>query len=326
MKIKDRVLYYRRLIYFYMPDYIKSIISRRSDSLNKKMEHYRKIAKENKITKDNVCEILDSLNIKTDILLHSSEINIGKFLFKKEELVDILIDRVNIREHTLMAASLSFSEGMYNYVVKNTERVFDVKTAPIMTGVLNEIIANRPGVIRSLHPSHSVVAIGNRALYYTENHEMDETPFARNSPWWKIIESNGCILLFGAPKNITSIHAVEDAIGNVYPWKIYLKKKYAFDVIDVEGIHHTVLTTCHNPATSIRRTHLPDFIQELKKNGLWNSKPIGASEIVLLSAKGMALTYLNWVEKGYSIYGKHKVTHKLVERIEDIKSELSRQD
>lgn len=324
MNIVDKVRYYKNLTYVYTPDWIKRIIPVKRDSLKKTLEHYRKIAKENKITKDCICEILDSFTIQSDVLLHTSEMNIGKFLIKKEELAEIIINKVNTNDNTLITASLSFSGSMYDSVAKNKKRVFDVSTSPILTGVLNEIIATQNGAIRSLHPTHSVVALGPRASYYIKDHEKDETPFGNNSPWWKIIKSNGSILLFGAPHNITSIHAVEDAIGEVYPWKVYLKKKYMYDVVDVNGIHHSVLTTCHNPATTIRRTHLPDFIQELKNNGFWESHPIGASEIVLLSARGMALTYLNWVEKGYSIYGRHRVSQKLINKIEEIKAEINR--
>ena len=323
MKLLEKVRYYRALIYVYTPDWIKIKLQEKRGSLNKQIEYYRKIAKENKITKESICEILDCFVFSSDILLHTSEMNIGKFLIRKEELADVLINKVNLSKNTLVIASLSFSESMYDYVVKNKKRVYDVKSSPNMMGILNEIIAKQPGSIRSLHPTHSAVALGPNALFYVKDHEMDETPFGKNSPWWKIIKSNGNILLFGAPKNITSIHAVEDAIGDVYPWKIYLRKKYIFDVIDADGTHHSVRTTCHNPATSIRRTHLPDFIQELKNNGLWESHPIGASEIVLLNARGMAMAYLNWVEQGYSIYGKHKVSKKLIDRIEEIKKELS---
>ena len=323
MTFKERLFYYIDLIYVYTPDWIKRRIQEKRGSLNKKIEYYRRIAKENQISKDDICQILESLDIKSDILLHSSEMNIGKVLMKKEELANTIIDKVDISKNTLILAGLSFSESMFDYVVKNKNRVYDVKTSPILVGVLNEKIAERPESIRSLHPTHSAVALGPMAAFYIKDHEKDETPFGKNSPWWKIIKRNGSLLLIGAPRNITSIHAVEDAIGKEYPWKVYLRKKYLFDVVDAEGNHHSVLTTCHNPATSIRRTHLPDFIQELKNKGLWKSYPIGASEIVLLNARGMALTYLNWVENGFSIYGKHKVSQKLIDRIEEIKMELS---
>lgn len=323
MNLEERLIYYKKLIYVYTPDWIKSRIQKKRGSHNKTIEYYRKIAKENKITKEIIGGKLNSFTIDSDVLMHSSEMNIGKILMKKEDLANALINKVDISKNTFLIASLSFTGSMYDFVVKNKKRFYDVKTSPITMGLLNEKIAELPGAIRSLHPTHSAVALGPKAIYYTRDHEKDETPFGKNSPWWKIIENDGKILLFGAPRNITSIHAVEDAIGDVYPWKVYLKKKYAFDVVDEEGKHHKVLTTCHNPATSIRRTHMSDFIQELKNNGYWISYPIGASEIVLLSARGMALTYLNWVEKGYSIYGRHRVSQKLINRIEGIKAELN---
>lgn len=292
--------------------------------LRQTVSFYKRIAKENKIKREEFTSIFDRIKIDSDVLLHTSEMNIGKFLFPKSELVEIISDKVNLKKHTLVVAGLSLSESMYDYIVRKKVKTFNVKESPITTGVLNEIFAKTENSIRSLHPTHSAVALGLRAKYYTEGHELDDTPFGPNSPWWKIIKEGGKLLMLGAPKNFTSIHAVEDAIGKVYPWKVYLRKKYAFDVTDYNNDHITVYTKCHNPLTTLARDNeiMDEFISEMKARGYWESYPIGASEVAIVDAKGFALTYLDWIKNGKSIYGRHKVSTKLRERIEQIKKEI----
>lgn len=68
---------------------------------------------------------------------------------------------------------------------------------------------------------------------------------------------------------------------------------------------------------------MDEFISELKSKGYWESYSIGASEIALVDAKGFALTYLDWLENGKSIYGSHRVTTKLRERVEQIRKEMT---
>ncbi len=319
----NKLRYIKKVVAFYLPEKYRKKLQKKG--FQQMLSSYKKIAKENKISKEDVLEIFGQMNITSDVLLHTSEMNIGKFLFPKPELVEIISDIVNLREHTLVVAGLSLSESMYDYIVRKGVRTFNVLESPITTGVINELFAKKENAIRSLHPTHSAVAIGPRAKYYTEGHDLDDTPFGVHSPWWKIIKEGGKLLMLGAPKNFTSIHAVEDAVGKEYPWKVYLRKKFAFDVTGYNNNHVKVYTKCHNPMTTLARDSdiMDEFISELKSKGYWESYSIGASEIALVDAKGFALTYLDWLENGKSIYGSHRVTTKLRERVEQIKKEMT---
>ncbi len=319
----NRLKYIKRLIAFYLPKKYRKKLQEKG--LRQTLTTYKKIAKENKISREEILGIFNQINVNSDVLLHTSEMNIGKFLFPKGDLIQILSEKVNLKENTLIVASLSLSESMYDYIVRNGNRSYNVKESPIATGIINELFAHEKDAVRSLHPTHSAIAIGPRSKYYTDGHELDDTPFGQHSPWWKIIEQGGKLLMLGAPKNFTSIHAVEDAIGEEYPWKVYLRKKYAFDVTGYNNEHITVYTKCHNPLTTLARDGeiMDCFISDLRAKGFWESYPIGASEIALVDAKGFALTYLDWVDNGNSLYGRHCVSKSLHNKIMQIKNKIS---
>src|SRR5215831_12542887 len=53
---------------------------------------------------------------------------------------------------------------------------FDVRKTPSCVGAISESFRKIPGVVRSLHPTHSVAALGPRAGFLTEGHENASTP------------------------------------------------------------------------------------------------------------------------------------------------------
>lgn len=44
--------------------------------------------------------------------------------------------------------------------INEENRVFDVRRSPCCVGILPELFRQRPGVVRSLHPTHSMAAYG----------------------------------------------------------------------------------------------------------------------------------------------------------------------
>lgn len=52
--------------------------------------------------------------------------------------------------------------------INEENRVFDVRRSPCCVGILPELFRQRPGVVRSLHPTHSMAAYGKGAAAYLE--------------------------------------------------------------------------------------------------------------------------------------------------------------
>jgi len=96
-------------------------------------------------------------------------------------------------------------------VLPKTQALFDPAVQPACVGILPNIFRKRPGVVRSLHPSHSVAAFGKDAAQYTSGEENNNTPCARNGCMGKLIDRDAKIMFLGCPlsKN-TFIHGVEE--------------------------------------------------------------------------------------------------------------------
>src|SRR5690349_9002940 len=49
--------------------------------------------------------------------------------------------------------------------------LFDVTSTPSVVGAVSEAARSHPAAVRSLNPTHSIVAIGSRARFYLDNHD-----------------------------------------------------------------------------------------------------------------------------------------------------------
>jgi len=104
--------------------------------------------------------------------------------------------------------------------------VFDVKQCISQTGLISEVFRRQEGVLRSLHPTHSICAIGPLAARLTETHHLAETNFGVGSPFEIMTSYNTVILGIGAPyyRCLTQIHCPEDLLGDDFPVQVYDKK------------------------------------------------------------------------------------------------------
>lgn len=88
----------------------------------------------------------------------------------------------------------------------------DLRDTPCWTGAIPEASRHHSGAIRSIHPTHSVTAIGARAEELTRGHEQSASPCDTHSPYVRLMEDGGKILLLGGVthQSNTSLHALEE--------------------------------------------------------------------------------------------------------------------
>jgi aminoglycoside 3-N-acetyltransferase len=101
--------------------------------------------------------------------------------------------------------------------------VMDVLYTPTCVGYLTEVFRRRPGVCRSLHPTHSLAALGEDAEAFLSGEEKIEYPCGKGGAYYKLWERDAQILLIGVnfTRN-TFIHGIEDwdgAEGSISPEK-----------------------------------------------------------------------------------------------------------
>lgn len=141
------------------------------------------------------------------VLVHSSMKSVGPVSGGADAVLDVLMDYFG-REGLLVFPTLS------HRAVNAGTPVFDVRNTPCSTGILPELFRQRPGVVRSLHPTHSVAAFGPDAEVFTAGHERFDSPCARQSPWGKLYDRDAWILFLGIPiVSNTTLHGVEEWAG-----------------------------------------------------------------------------------------------------------------
>lgn len=91
---------------------------------------------------------------------------------------------------------------------------FEPLVTPSVCGRITEAVRMRPNAVRSLHPTHSVAAIGRDAEEITRNHE-NVHPFGIGSPLYKVFEREGKILQIGVGHDTNSIIHVAEELAEV---------------------------------------------------------------------------------------------------------------
>lgn len=105
--------------------------------------------------------------------------------------------------------------------VNTRNPVMDVLHTPSCVGELTELFRKRPGVWRSLHPTHAVAALGKDAEAFVAGEEQIGTPCGKGGTYYKLWQRNAQILLIGVnfTRN-TYIHGIEEwdgAEGSISP-------------------------------------------------------------------------------------------------------------
>lgn len=127
---------------------------------------------------------------------------------------------------TLLMPALSYES------VTADQPHFDVRHTPSNVGALAEYFRQQPGVLRSLHPTHSVAGIGRYAHDLLIQHSKDTTPVGRYSPFSLLPEYEGKILLLGCGlKPNTSMHGVEELVEPPYLYDLPIR----YTLTDADG-------------------------------------------------------------------------------------------
>lgn len=156
-------------------------------------------------TKQDLIEHLEAANIdpKGTVLMHSSMKSIGQVEGGADTVLDALSEYM--KDGLLALPTHTWA------TVNARNPKFYVETSEVCVGILPELFRKRPGVIRSLHPTHSVAAFGKDAKAFTSGDERWDTPCHRESAWGKLLDRKATILLVGVDlRRNTFIHGIEE--------------------------------------------------------------------------------------------------------------------
>ncbi|HQC51955.1 MAG TPA: AAC(3) family N-acetyltransferase [Lentisphaeria bacterium] len=172
-----------------------------------------------------------------NLLVHSSLRRVGPVEGGADAIIDCLLCILG-PEGTLMMSTVSGN-------VNRDQPVFHVQETPSTVGTLGNIFRRRPGAIRSLHPVHSIVAMGPKAEFFTSGHLEARTPWSPDSPYGKLMRNRGHILFLGTNFTCnTCIHALE--IEARVPG-LHTEETTTLHVCDAQGQWHAIEHHWHAP-------------------------------------------------------------------------------
>jgi aminoglycoside 3-N-acetyltransferase len=99
------------------------------------------------------------------------------------------------------------------------EPVFDIRRTPSQMGLLTELFRRHPGALRSMHPTHSVCALGPLAGEVAGRHREDAYGCGQDSPFGVMDRHRTIILGLGIEyfRGLTHVHHAEQLLGAEFP-------------------------------------------------------------------------------------------------------------
>lgn len=170
------------------------------------------------------------------LLMHSSMKALGTDASPQEFLTCII--QYLGPEGTLLLPALSYSS------VDAEHPLFRISETEPCIGLLPRVFFRMPGVKRSLHPTHSCCAFGRLAAEMTRDHDLDTTPAGPHSPFRRLAEVGGKILMVGPINDhCTFMHSVEEMAGVPYCLQ---EKPTRYILEDEQGNRKTVYMRAHD--------------------------------------------------------------------------------
>ena len=203
--------------------------------------------------------IVDQLGVTTGsvVFVHSSldGLNINFLGFKILSILLIIVGTGG----TLLFPTSHLRGRAEDFLKKGV--LFDVNHSPTKMGIIPEFARRHKNAYRSLHPTHSVVAIGKYAKELISSHSESIHPCDRKSPYFKIIKYNPIIIGLGvSTSRLTYLNCVEDVLEKEFPVKTRTTNVFKCQVYDCNGKQRIIKTTA-----STRRDNWGNNVQFINK-------------------------------------------------------------
>ncbi len=295
---------FRKIASAVLPRKLKSAL-KRLFRIPKSIAVYKKKAAGKIVTKQDIINGLRQLGIKErdTIFVHSS---LGAFGFVEggaQAVIDALLESVGSNGNVCMPSFGPLPDG----------KTFDVGKTASGVGKVSDIFWRMPNAKRSLSPTHCVACIGKHAVEITEGHLLDETPFTKNSPYYKMMQLDGKVVALGSPlrRSLTCNYIFEDMVGGRFPVKVYAAEKKEFVVIDEKGRKQIVKKKVHDLALDpIRIDYNPEladwFEGLLIERKCMRKGKIGEATVLVYGIKCLIDTLADLLKEGKTIYAVEK--------------------
>ena len=181
----------------------------------------------------------------------------------------------------LMMPTIPFQGTAIEYALGDP--VFDAQHTVSRMGLISEVFRRSPGVVRSLHPTHSVAVWGRRADAIIAGHELAETPCGRLTPYGRLLDYDGKILLVGVPPStMTFGYFVAEELEPRLAVPVLTRERYPMRWKDGDGTVRVSQLRLISP----RLDHdLQPLVSELKRRNQWRERSVGRLRLMLVRAR-----------------------------------------
>lgn len=158
-------------------------------------------------TKNDLLKDLQNMGLahNDSIMVHSSMKAIGDVEGGADTVVDAFMEY--FKDGLFMTPTHTWAQMSEDY------SLFNPKEEPACVGIIPNIFWKREGVVRSLHPTHSIAAYGNDAADYIKGEEKVNTPCQPGGCWSRLLDIDAKILMLGCTHiRNTFIHAIEELL------------------------------------------------------------------------------------------------------------------
>lgn len=218
------------------------------------------------------------------VLVHSAMRRIGRVEGGAASVVQAFLEVLG-PSGTLAVPTLPFRGALRDHLEIDPE--FDAETTPSRMGAISEALRTHPAAVRSLLPTHPVAAIGPQAAYLCEDHLNARGPCDEHSPFYRLTQVGGKVLLLGVDfRSCTLLHTAEE-IARV-PF-IDFETRYRVRG-RTEGREYAVSIYCHSAPLP---ANFPAIEPLLLDRGLLTVGKIGEAECRLARAADILETALN---------------------------------
>ena len=218
-----------------------------------------------------------------------------------KDLVNALIDFCG-PDRTLVMPSFVMGGRTYDASTYFQSRPFDVRRTPSEMGLVAEIFRRTPGVLRSLHPTCSVCALGPLGKELTTGHHVSRTGMSPDSPFGVMTRRRTAILGLGVEyyRCLTHAHTAGHQMGDAFPIK-FASRSTQVALVDYDGSRYEYALG------------LPDRTKKLDLRVLWSllSKDElvewrfhGVPMFVVPQAGVLTERLMEAARRGITIYGK----------------------
>ena len=214
------------------------------------------------------------------LMVHSA---FDRFLGFHGGPVDVIraLQQVVGPDGTLMMPTIPFQGSAIEYALG--EPVFDARQTVSRMGLITEVFRRAPGVVRSVHPTHSVAVWGSKADAIIAGHELADTPCGRLTPYAKLLDYDAKILLAGVPAStMTFCYFVAEELESRLPVPVLTQERYPMRWKDRDGTVRVSQLRLFSP----RLDHdLHPLLSELKRRDQWRERALGRMRLMLVRAR-----------------------------------------